>query len=69
MNELWACILPYYQDSNLDQPTRVQFGVLVGFYDKIVGVDDPSVVLYESVRLRFTKARTGALYGLEYSFE
>ena len=53
----------------LDQLIGAAVSVLVGIFDKIVGGDELSVSLYEWVRLRFTKASTGALYGVENSFK
>ena len=42
---------------------------MVGFFDKIAGVDELSVSLCAWIRLRFTKAYTGALYGVGKFFQ
>ncbi len=53
----------------LDQLTGAAVNVLVGFVDVIAGLDDPLVILYGWIRLRFTKACTDALYGVGNSFK
>ena len=53
----------------LDQLIGAAVSVLVGLFDKIAGVDEPLVILYEWVRPNFTKACTDALYGFGNSFK
>ena len=53
----------------LDQWTRTAVSILVCCFDVIACVDDALVILCQWVRIRFTKACSDALYGMENSFK